>query len=36
MKNDLNDLKKVTADLMNGNQPISKDSEGIVQSVYED
>ena len=36
MKNDLNDLKKVTADLMNGNQPISKESESIVQSVYEE
>ena len=37
MKNDLNDLKKVTADLMNGKQPVvSKDSEGIAQSVYED
>ena len=37
MKNDLNDLKKVTADLMNGKQPVvSKDGEGIAQSVYED
>ena len=36
MKNDLNDLKKVTADLMNGKQPTSKESEAIVQSVYEE
>ena len=36
MKNDLNDLKKVTADLMNGNQPISKENEAIAQSVYEE
>ena len=36
MKNDLNDLKKVTADLMNGKQPTSKKSEAIVQSVYKE
>ena len=36
MKNDLSDLKKVTADLMNGNQPISKESQTIAQSVYEE
>ena len=34
MKNDLNDLKKVTADLMNGNQPISKEKEAIAQRIY--
>ena len=36
MKNDLNDLKKVTADLMNGNQSISKEGEAIAQSLYEE
>ena len=36
MKNDLNDLKKVTADLMNGNQPISKESKDIAKSFYEE
>lgn len=35
MKNDLNDLKKVTADLMNGNPTISKESEAITQRSYE-
>ena len=36
MKNDLNDLKKVTADLINGNQPISEESEAIAKSFYEE
>ena len=36
MKNDLNDLKKVTADLMNGNQPISQESEDIAKSMYKE
>ena len=36
MKNDLNDLKKVTADLMNGSQPINKEGENISQSDYEE
>ena len=36
MKNDLNDLKKVTADLMNGNQPLSKESEAITQNLFEE
>ena len=36
MKNDLNDLKKVTTDLMNGNQPVSKENEVITQRAYEE
>lgn len=36
MKNDLNELKKVTADLMNGNQPVSKENEAISKNMYEE
>ena len=36
LKNDLNDLKKVTADLINGNQPISEESEAIAKSFYKE
>ena len=36
MKNDLNDLKKVTADLINGNQPISEENEAIAKSFFKE